>query len=114
MTMPLRITEKLTKRYYSIGEVADLLGVSKSMLRYWEAEFPDLKPHKNGRGDRRFTPDNIHLLVEIHNLVKDRGFTLEGARKELDRRKNRDKEHQACLDRLREIRAGLLAIRAMF
>ena len=112
--MPLRINKELTKRYYSIGEVADLLDVSKSMLRYWESEFPDLKPHKNGRGDRRFTPDNIRLLIEIHGLVKDRGFTLDGARRELDRRKNRDKEHQACLDRLREIRAGLLAIRAMF
>lgn len=111
--MPLQINEELTKRYYTIGEVSDLLGISKSMLRYWEAEFPDLKPHKNGRGDRRFTPRNIQLLVEIHALVKERGFTLEGARKELDLQKTRDKEHKACLERLREIRRGLVALKAM-
>jgi len=73
----------LTKRYYSIGEVAEMYDVSSSLIRYWENEFPSLKPHKNSKGDRRFTPNNLEELNLIYHLVKERGFTLDGARAEL-------------------------------
>lgn len=71
------------KLYYSIGEVADLLKVPASKIRFWDKEFAHLKPTKNSRGERRFTKDNIKQLREINHLLKDRGFTIEGARKEI-------------------------------
>jgi len=74
---------ELTKLYYSIGEVADMFGVAPSLLRYWETEFPGLKPQKNRRGDRKYTKKEIEYLEEIYTLVKLRGFTLDGARKAL-------------------------------
>ena len=61
---------KLTKLYYSIGEVADMFDVSTSLIRYWENEFDALRPHKNSKGDRRFTKDNIEQLNEIYHLLK--------------------------------------------
>ena len=74
-----RNPDKELKRYYTIGEVADMFGISKSLIRYWEGEFDNLKPHKNSKGDRRFTPANIEQLRLIYDLVKVKGFTLEGA-----------------------------------
>jgi len=79
----LRIEQELTKLYYTIGEVADMFAVSNSLIRYWETEFKILKPSKNSKGDRRFTVKDIRNLERIYTLVKERGFTLEGAKKEL-------------------------------
>ena len=80
------------KRYYTIGEVAELFDVSKSLIRFWENEFDSLKPHKNSKGDRRFTPKNIEQFAVIYDLVKERGFTLDGAKLELKRRREYEKE----------------------
>ena len=80
------------KRYYSISEVAELFDVSKSLIRFWESEFDILKPHKNSKGDRRFTPQNIEQLQLIYHLVKERGFTLPGAKKEIKRQQKMKKE----------------------
>ena len=71
------------KLYYSIREVADELGVSQSLLRYWETEFPQLRPAKNKKGTRSYTVDDIALLRRIHYLTKDCGLTLEGTRQQL-------------------------------
>lgn len=79
----MKIQQELTKLYYSIGEVSELFGVSPSLLRYWESEFNLLKPQKNRKGDRRYTKKDIHQLEQIYTLVKERGFTLDGAKKEL-------------------------------
>ena len=75
--------DKELKLYYSIKEVAQQLGVNESTLRYWEKEFPSIKPKKNGRGNRMFTKKDIETIKKIHFLVKDRGMTLEGAKKHL-------------------------------
>ena len=75
--------QELTKLYYSIGEVAKMFGVSKSLIRFWEAEFESLRPHKNSKGDRRFTKQNIQQFKVIYELVKERGFTIKGAKQEL-------------------------------
>ncbi|MCO6462345.1 MAG: MerR family transcriptional regulator [Saprospiraceae bacterium] len=80
---------KSEKLYFSISEIAESFGVSTSLIRYWETEFSFLKPHKNSKGDRRFTKQNIEQLQLIYNLVKVRGFTLEGAKNEL--KENRKK-----------------------
>lgn len=73
----------MTKLYYSIGEVAELLDVNASLIRFWEKEFNILKPKKNKKGNRLFTVKDIDNLKLIYSLVKERGFTLEGAKGEL-------------------------------
>ncbi len=79
----------ITKLYYSIGEISKMFTVSKSLIRFWEAEFDLLKPHKNSKGDRRFTQQNIEQFRTIYHLVKERGFTLDGAKKEIKNNKDR-------------------------
>ena len=79
----MRVTKDLTKLYYSIGEISEMFDVSPSLLRYWETEFKNLKPQKNRKGDRKFTTKDIHEIEKIYTLVKERGFTLLGAQKEL-------------------------------
>lgn len=71
------------KLYYSIGEVSEMLGVNASLLRYWEKEFPALKPVKDRKGTRSYTPKDIEMLKRIHHLTKECGLTLEGARQQL-------------------------------
>ena len=71
------------RQYYSIGEVAEMFGVNQSLLRFWENEFDIIQPRKNRKGDRLFTKENIQQIQIIYNLVKERGFTLEGAKQEL-------------------------------
>lgn len=98
------------KRYYTISEVAELFGVSKSLIRFWDQEFDMLRPHKNSKGERRFTSENIQLLKQIHELVKERGFTLKGARQELQRIRAWDQEKGRVLSDLKAIRHFLAAI----
>ena len=81
--MATKKTDDDLKRYYSIGEVATKLDVNTSLIRFWENEFAHIKPNKNSRGDRRFTKDNIQQLRQVYHLVRERGFTLDGARKEI-------------------------------
>ena len=69
------------KRYYKIGEVAKAFGVNTSLIRFWENEFEVLKPKKNKKGNRLFTPEDLENLKMIYFLVKEKGFTLEGAKK---------------------------------
>ena len=71
---------KWTKRYYSIGEVAEIFELNTSTLRFWEKEFSELRPKKNERGVRKYTPENMEAVRRIYHLVKERGFTLKGAR----------------------------------
>lgn len=73
----------VAKRYFTITEVSDLLGLNASMLRYWEKEFRQLSPRTNARGKRFYTERDIATIREIHRLVKLQGFTLDGARKAL-------------------------------
>jgi len=101
----LRSLPELTKLYYTISEVADMFEVSTSLLRYWETEFPSLKPKKDRRGDRKFQVKDIKELQRIHHLVKERGFTLEGAKKEL-------KEGYAKPVNTEDLRKRLIALKA--
>lgn len=74
------MTDKL---YYSIGEVAEMLQVAPSLLRFWETEFKEIQPHKNAKGTRYYTADDIALLKRIHHLTRNCGFTLDGAKEQL-------------------------------
>ena len=104
-------TSTLSKRYYSIGEVAEMYDVSSSLIRYWENEFPSLKPHKNSKGDRRFTPDNLDELNLIYHLVKERGFTLDGAKTELDLIDEKRRKKSEIVKSLKKLRKGLKQIK---
>ncbi len=95
------------RRYFTIGEIAEMFNVSKSLIRFWESEFDVLRPAKNSKGDRRFTRQNIEQFRLIYHLVKERGFTLEGAKKELTASKTRQKEKEAIIGQLKELK-GLL------
>lgn len=86
------------KLYWTIGEAADELGVNSSQIRYWEKEFGMLKPGRDSRGDRRFTTDDLRKLRMVHYLLKQRGFTISGAREHL----KKDPEHVATMGELTE------------
>ncbi len=100
-------TQNLDKLYYTIGEVADMFEVSRSLLRYWENEFSFLTPRKNRKGDRLFTKENITQIQIIYSLVKVRGFTLEGAKQELRKEKNNLTDQFNLVDRMKAIHGRL-------
>ena len=85
------MTDKL---YHPIGEVAEMLQVNPSLLRYYETEFPTLRPHKNKKGNRFYTDSDIDLLRQILHLTRDCGYTLEGARQQLRLDSNLDDKMQ--------------------
>lgn len=97
----------LTKLYYSIGEVAEMLDLNNSLLRYWEGEFNELKPRKNRKGDRQFTVKDIETVYIIYELLKERGFTIEGARKEIKAINQRKKNIAPIEKKLRSIKKSL-------
>lgn len=74
------MSENPDKLYYSIGEVADMFGLNTSLIRFWEKEFDIIKPRKNKKGNRLFTQNDIKHFRLIHHLVKERGYTLKGAK----------------------------------
>ena len=89
--MALNMNKNL-KLYYSIGEVAKMFDINESTLRYWESEFPHLKPKTNSKNVRQYTEKDIEQIKVIYNLVKVRGFKLAAAKKMLnENRKNVDK-----------------------
>ena len=75
--------KEIEKLYYTIGEVSEMLGLNASQIRYWETEFTELKPRKDRKGNRLFTKEDIETIKLIHHLVKERGFTIEGAKSRL-------------------------------
>lgn len=98
------------KLYYSISEVSTMLGVNQSLLRYWETEFKELKPAKNKKGTRNYTPADIELLRRIHYLTKECGLTLDGARQQLKNGKTPDQKLQ-IKDTLNELKNFLLQMK---
>jgi DNA-binding transcriptional MerR regulator len=98
------------KRYYSIGELAKAFEVNTSLIRFWEKEFDLLKPKKNAKGNRKFTPEDVKNLSQIYHLVKERGFTLEGAKTQLKRQKGRSEDFD-LIQKLESIKAQLLRIK---
>jgi len=99
------------KRYYGIGEVAKAFGVNTSLIRFWEKEFDAIKPKKNAKGNRKFTPQDIKNLQLIYHLVKERGFTLEGAKTHLKEEKHKTLSNFEVIEKLQKIRAELLKIK---
>lgn len=99
------------KRYYSIGEVAEAFNVNTSLIRFWEKEFDALQPKKNAKGNRKFTPDDIKNLQLIFHLVKERGFTLEGAKIHLKEEKRKTLSNFEIIRKLESVKAELIKIK---
>lgn len=99
------------KRYYSIGEVAKAFNVNASLLRFWEKEFNVLQPKKNAKGNRKFTPEDIKNLKLIYHLVKERGFTLEGAKIHLKEEKKETLNNFEIISKLEVIKQQLINIK---
>ncbi len=99
------------KRYYGIGEVANAFGVNTSLIRFWEKEFDELQPKKNAKGNRKFTPQDIKNLQLIYHLVKERGFTLDGAKIHLKEEKQKTLSNFDIIQKLERVKAELIKIK---
>ena len=95
------------KLYYSIAEVSKMLNVACSQLRYWESEFPHIRPKTNARGVRRYTEANIEDLKLIYNLIKVRGFRISAARKIVYAKRGEASNKQKLIERLIFVRDEL-------
>ena len=99
------------KLYYSMGEVAEMFDVTPALIRHWEAQFDCIKPHRNKKGNRLFTPEDVERLKQIYHLVKERGMTLKGANKVLKRAKSDEMVQEIeLLERLQKIRSALVEV----
>jgi len=103
--MHIELPEKL---YYTIGEVAKAFKVNASLIRFWEKEFDVIQPKKNAKGTRRFRPEDIKNLELIYHLVKERGFTLEGAKTHLKEGKKGTLDNFEIIRKLESVKAQLL------
>ncbi len=99
------------KRYYGIGEVAKAFEVNTSLIRFWEKEFDELQPKKNAKGNRKFTPEDIKNLQLIYHLVKERGFTLEGAKTHLKEERKKTLSNFEIIQKLERVKAELIKIK---
>jgi DNA-binding transcriptional MerR regulator len=101
----------IEKKYYSIGEVAEMLNVATSLIRFWETEFDIIKPKKNRKGNRQFTKEDIANIKLIYHLVKDRGYTLQGAKTLLKSSSNPLKHKMSNIDSLKKVRSFLVELK---
>ncbi|MGY8989607.1 MAG: MerR family transcriptional regulator [Flavobacteriales bacterium] len=106
-----KLKKNIEKLFYSIGEVAQMYGVNVSLIRFWENEFDILKPKKNKKGNRMFTKTDLGNLEVIYHLVKERGFTLDGAKKKLKENKKDTIDNISIIKNLKEIRTFLVDLR---
>lgn len=103
--------QEIQKRYYSIGEVAKIFDVNPSLIRFWEGEFDVLQPKKNRKGNRLFTQEDIENIKIIYHLVKEKGFTLSGAKEEMKKNPDDLKDQQKVIQSLEKLKTFLLDIK---
>ena len=102
----------MEKLYYSIGEVAGMLGETNSCIRFWSNSFPDkITPQRNANGNRKYTAGDIEVLRQVQYLLKTRGMTIEGAAKQLQGEDKTLKDRVKAIDTLKQIRKELVEIR---
>lgn len=100
----------MQKLFYSISEVADMFKVNQSNLRFWEKEFAQLKPKRNEKGTRFYSPDDIQIIKQIIFLVSEQKLTLDGAKRKLSQKKDTVAKQQEIVERLKAIKQELLGI----
>ena len=99
------------KQFYSISEVAEIVGTNESTLRFWEREFKEIKPRRASRGIRLYSNSDLQVVKLIYHLVKEKGLTLDGAKKRLKENSAKENSVMDVINRLKEVRAELMAIR---
>lgn len=105
------VKKPIEKLYYSIGEVAKMFDVNTSLIRFWEKEFDIIKPNKNKKGNRLFTKADVENFHLIYHLVKERGFTLQGAKDQIKGNKEENFEALELVTRLEKVKAFLLEVK---
>lgn len=103
--------KEIEKLYYSIGEVAEIFNVAPSLIRFWESEFDIIKPKKNRKGNRQFTKEDIENVRTIYHLVKEKGFTLQGAKEMLKNDVQAVRDKMEMIESLKNIRKFLIDMR---
>jgi len=103
--------KEIEKKYYTIGEVADELKVATSLIRFWESEFDNIKPKKNRKGNRQFTKEDLQNVKLIYHLVKEKGYTLQGARNYIANGGTDDSDKMEVIEKLNALRNFLVEIR---
>ena len=103
--------KEIENLYYSIGEVAEVFNVAPSLIRFWESEFDIIKPKKNRKGNRQFTKEDIDNVRTIFHLVKEKGFTLQGAKEMLRNDTTAVRDNMELIDSLRDVRRFLVELR---
>lgn len=103
--------KEIEKLYYSIGEVAEIFNVAPSLIRFWETEFEIIQPKKNRKGNRQFTREDIDNVRLIYHLVKEKGFTLQGAKEMVKNDTVALKDKMELISALQRIKGFLLDIR---
>lgn len=103
--------KEIEKLYYSIGEVAEMFNVAPSLIRFWESEFELIKPKKNRKGNRQFTREDIDNVRTIYHLVKEKGFTLQGAKEMLRNDSQAVRDKMEMIDSLKRVKKFLLELR---
>jgi DNA-binding transcriptional MerR regulator len=105
--------EELGKKlYHSISEVSEMFGVNASLLRYWETEFKQINPRKNKKGDRFYTLADIKTIQLIHFLLRERKYTIEGAKEYLNKHKDEAAARYAMVEKLQQLKSFLLGLKA--
>ena len=97
----------IVKKYFTIGEVAKLLGVATSLIRFWETQFDFIRPKKNAKGNRKFTQDDLKKLKLVYHLVKEKGYTLQGAQDHIKNSKDSVDDKAEIIESLRNVRSFL-------
>lgn len=103
--------QELTKKYYRIREVSDMIGEPLSTLRFWEEKFPQLKPQRNAKGSRYYTPADIDTLRQIKYLLQDRGLKIDAAVQQMKTGIDSVAAKQRAIAKLQEIRSALVGMR---
>jgi len=103
--------DELNKRFYRIGDVADILGIPASTLRFWEKEFTIIKPVRNAKNTRLYTPKDIETIKMIHYLVKEKGLKLDAAQTMIRRNRDGVSKRFEVIDRLKSIKSQLLHLK---
>lgn len=103
--------KEIVKLYYSIGEVAEMLSVNTSLIRYWEKEFDLLQPKKSAKGERSFTKEDIAVIKLIYHLVRERGFTLDGAKLQLKSNLKTAQRNMLIMQKIQHLRQFLVEMK---
>lgn len=101
----------IEKKYFTIGEVAKILGVATSLIRFWETQFDFIRPKKNAKGNRKYTQEDLKKLKLVYYLVKEKGYTLQGAQEHIKQSKDSIDDKAEMVESLKRIREFLLEMK---